>query len=271
VPIGIFLLFLTGVGPLIAWRRSSLDSLRRNFMWPAAGALTLMVALVAAGVRHFYAILCFGMCLFVAWTIVTEFWKGSRAISGRTGKNLLMSAVELTHRNTRRYGGYVVHMGIVFMFIGFAGSAFNKDATNEVKMGDKFSVGRYEMRVKEIREGANENYTWQTANVAVYHDGEYIGELNPEQRLYGGRNPQPTHEVAIRRRLNEDLYLNFAGTNEGRAVIQAYVNPLVSWIWIGFWVLFFGTLVCLVPSKVKLQYARTEVVGIAQKHAKIQK
>ena len=269
VPIAIFLLFLTGVGPLIAWRRSSFDSLKRNFKWPALAAVVLMAALVAAGMRHFYATMAFGLALFVAWTIVAEFWKGSRAIAVRSGKNLLLSAVELTHRNTRRYGGYVVHMGVVFMFIGFAGSAFNKDATNEVNVGDKFTLGHYELHVKEIREGQTENYSWQSAAVAAYKDGNYLGELNPEQRLYGGRNPQPTHEVAIRRRLNEDLYLNFAGMNEGRAVIQAFVNPLVSWIWIGFWVLFFGTLICLVPSKVKLQYARTEVVGITQKHAPV--
>ncbi len=269
VPIAIFLLFLTGVGPLIAWRRSSFDSLRRNFTWPAVAALVLMAALVTAGVRHPYAILALGMCLFVAWTIVSEFLKGSLAIRARGGQNLARAMVELTHRNTRRYGGYIVHMGIVFMFIGFAGQAFNKDATNEVNVNDTFRLGHYEMRVAELKEGSTENYDWQHAVVNVYRDGKFLEAMTPEQRLYKGREPQPTHEVAIRRRLNEDLYLNFAGVNDGRAVIQSYVNPLVSWVWIGFWVLFFGTLICLVPSKVKLQYARTEVLGITQKHVKV--
>jgi cytochrome c-type biogenesis protein CcmF len=79
--------------------------------------------------------------------------------------------------------------------------------------------------------------------------------------------------VAIRRRVKEDLYLNFAGVSNDnqRAVIQAYIFPLVTWIWIGFWVLAVGTLVCLIPSKVRLSYARTQVIGVTQKHAPVEK
>ena len=96
--------------------------------------------------------------------------------------------------------------------------------------------------------------------------------MEPERRFYKS-SQQPTSEVAIRRRLNEDLYVNFAGpsTDNQRAVVQAYIFPLVSWIWIGYWVLAIGTLVCLIPSKVRLSYARTQVVGVAQKHAKVSK
>jgi cytochrome c-type biogenesis protein CcmF len=272
VPIGLFLLFLTGVGPLFAWRRTSLDSLRRNFQWPLAAALVLAAALFAAGMRHYYALMCFALCLFVAWTIVAEFYKGSRAIHARTGHNLLFSAVELTHRNTRRYGGYLVHFGIVLMFVGFAGSAFNKDQTAEVKTGDKFSVGHYQLTVSDIRSGENGNYAWSKALVEASKDGHYLATLEPEHRLYKASN-QPTSEVAIRRRLDEDLYLNFAGysNDNQRAVLQAYVNPLVSWIWIGFWVLAMGTLVCLVPSKVRLQYPRTQVVGVKKVYAPAEK
>jgi cytochrome c-type biogenesis protein CcmF len=270
VPIGLFLLFLTGVGPLIAWRRSSFESLKRAFLWPGVAGAALMVALFASGVRHLYALMSFGLCLFVAWTIVSEFYKGSRAIAAKSGRNLLAAAVELTHRNTRRYGGYVVHMGIVFMFIGFTGAAFNKDATVEVGRGAVTDIGRYELRIADLQEGENDNYIWHKAVVAVSKDGREIGTLEPERRLYRA-SKQPTSEVAIRRRLNEDLYLNFAGMSDdnSKAVIQAYVFPLVTWIWIGYWVLLIGTLVCLVPPKVRLQYARTEVVGIA-KHATVE-
>lgn len=272
VPIGLFLLFLTGVGPLFAWRRTSLDSLRRNFLWPSAGAVLLVAVLAAAGVRHFYALVSFGLCLFVAWTIVAEFYKGSRAIRARTGQNLLAAMLELTHRNTRRYGGYVVHMGIVFMFIGFTGAAFNKNKTVEAKVGDAFPIGRYELKVTSLREGDTENYSWHHAAIEISSGGSYVGILEPEQRFYKSSR-QGASEVAIRRRLNEDLYLNFAGMSDdgSKAVIQAYVFPLVSWIWIGFWVLVFGTAVCLVPNKVKLQYARTEVVGVAEKYAAVEK
>ncbi len=273
VPIGLFLLLLTGVGPLIAWRRSSWESLKRAFRWPALAMAVTIVALVAAGVRHFYATISFGLCAFVTATIVMEFVKGARAIAARMRINFVRAAVELTHRNTRRYGGYLVHMGIVLMFIGFTGAAFNQDTTQEVKVGDRFSIGHYELQVKEVTDGSTENYGWQRAVIAAYKDGEYLGDLKPERRVFVASR-QPTSEVAIRRRLNEDLYINFAGVSEttpGSAIIQVYVNPLVSWIWIGFWVLFLGTIVCLVPSKVKLAYARTEVVGVYAKQTAVEK
>ncbi len=183
--------------------------------------------------------------------------------------------VELTHRNTRRYGGYIVHMGIVLMFIGFTGAAFNQDTTQEVKVGDSFDIwASTELRVADIRDGDNANYYLAPrGGERRCENGETIGVLEPERRLYKSSG-QPTSEVAIRRRLNEDLYLNFAGmseTDSSKAIIQAYVFPLVSWIWIGFWVLFFGTLVCLVPSKMKMQYPKTQVVGMVEKHAAVQK
>jgi cytochrome c-type biogenesis protein CcmF len=273
VPIGLFLLFLTGVGPLFAWRRTSLDSLRRNFTWPTIGALVLVVALWIAGVRHFYALVCFGLCLFVSWTVAAEFFKGARAIRAKSGLNWLAASIELTHRNTRRYGGYIVHMGIVFMFIGFAGSAFNYDRTVEVNTGDAFRLGPYELTVKDIRDGDNENYSWQHASVEVRRGGRLLGTMEPEGRMFKA-SQQSTHEVSIRRGLHEDLYLNFAGSSTedpSKSVIQAYVFPLVSWIWVGFAVLVVGTLVCLVPSKVRLQYARTEVVGMTKKYAPAEK
>ncbi len=264
VPIGLFLLFLTGVGPLIAWRKSSIESLKRSFLWPAVGGLVLMGALFAAGVHHYYALMSFGLCLFVAWTVVSEFYKGSRALAAKNDRNLLLSAVDLTYRNTRRYGGYIVHMGVVLMFIGFTGSAFNQDATLEVGTGSVKSIGRYDLRIADIQQGENDNYVWHRATVAISRNGQDLGTLEPERRLYKS-SKQPTSEVSIRRRLNEDLYLNFAGmsNDDKHAVIQAYVFPLVSWIWIGYWVLLGGTLICLVPPKARLQYARTEVVGIA--------
>ena len=271
IPIGLFLLFLTGVGPLFAWRRTSLDSLRRNFQWPLLAAVALVAALVAAGVRHFYALMSFGLCLFVAWTIFTEFYKGAHAIGVKTSRNLLVGAVELTRRNTRRYGGYIVHMGIVLMFIGFTGAAFNKDTTVEVNKGDIVHIGHYQLQVAQLTDGDNENYTWNRALIEVSKEGSPLGTLEPERRFFKA-SKQGTSEVAIRRRLNEDLYLNFAGMSQDgqRAVIQAYVNPLVSWIWIGYWVLLMGTLVCMVPPKVRLQYARTQVLGVKKAHAPVE-
>jgi cytochrome c-type biogenesis protein CcmF len=267
VPIGLFLLLLTGVGPLIAWRRTSFDSLRRAFALPTIAAVVLAIGLFAAGVHHFYAVISFALCLFVSCSIFGEFYKGAAAIRAKTGQNLLSASVELTHRNTRRYGGYLIHMGIVLMFIGFTGKAFDKDTTVEAGVGETFRVGGYEMKVREIVDGENPNYAWRHAKIDVLQNGQVVKTLEPERRGYKASR-QPTSEVAIWRRLNEDVYVNFAGSGaeaSKKAVIQAYVFPLVSWIWIGFWVLMLGTIVCLVPSKQRLQYARTQVVGVASK------
>ena len=271
VPIGLFLLFLTGVGPLFAWRRTSLDSLRRNFQWPGIASLVLVGALIAAGMRQFYPLISFGFCLFVALTVKIEFYKGARSIAAKNHMNLLRATVELTHRNTRRYGGYLVHMGIVLIFVGLTGHAFNQSEVKELNTGDSMRVGAYELKMVDLKQGENENYSWSRAIMQVSKNGAPLGTLEPEKRFYLA-SKQGTSEVGIRPRLNEDLYLNFGGMSDDnqRAIIQAYVFPLVSWIWIGGLVLIGGTLVCLVPSKIKMQYARTEVVGVVKKHATLQ-
>jgi cytochrome c-type biogenesis protein CcmF len=273
IPIAFGLMLLTGIGPLIAWRRSSMESLRRAFFWPSIAGVALMAVLAFLGVyEHPYALVSFGLCMFVTTTIFSEFWKGASAIRAKSGTGLLAAAVELTHRNTRRYGGYLVHMGIVFMFIGYTGAAFNKDVTKEVAPGQSFDIGRYTIRAAEVQQTENDNYASQKLIAEVSLGGKSLGTLEPEHRFYKS-SQQPTSEVAIRRRLNEDLYINFAGpsTDNTKAVVQAYVFPLVSWIWIGFWVLAMGTLVCLIPSKIRLSYARTQVVGVTQKHATVEK
>jgi len=272
IPIGLFLLLLTGVGPLFAWRRTSAESLRRNFQIPGIAAVGLVAGLLVAGVRSFYALISFGFCLFVALTVLMEFYRGARAIGAKNQMNLLRATVELTHRNTRRYGGYLVHMGIVLMFIGFTGAAFNKADVKEMNVGDTLELGHYQLKVVDLKEGDNGNYQWHRATVQVARGGDVLGTLEPEKRFYKASR-QGTSEVGVRPRLNEDLYLNFGGMSDDgvRAVIQAYVFPLVSWIWIGGLVLIGGTLVCLVPSKIKMQYARTEVVGITTKYAEVPK
>ena len=103
-----------------------------------------MIVLGVAGVHHPYALLSLGLCAFVIVTVLMEFYKGANALRKKYNSNFLAATIELTHRNTRRYGGYLVHMGIVLMFIGFTGAAFNQDATVEVGIGQKFKIGKYE-------------------------------------------------------------------------------------------------------------------------------
>jgi cytochrome c-type biogenesis protein CcmF len=271
IPIGLFLLLLTGVGPLIAWRKSSLESLRRAFLAPLLAGAAVSVVLFFLGVHHLYALISFWLCTFVLITVVMEFFKGANAISAKSGSNLLASMVELTHRNTRRYGGYIVHVGIVLMFVGFTGAAFNQDTKKELAPGESLQVGRYGIKLVEIKSEENPLYRSSTLMLQATKNGQDLGILTPERRFYIASN-QPTSEVSIRRRPNEDLYVNFAGFSDdgNRAVVESYVFPLVDWIWMGYWAVLFGTLICLVPSKSRLVYPRTEVVEIAGKHAKVE-
>ena len=266
IPIALLLLFLTGVGPLFAWRRTSLESLRRNFQWPAIASLALGVVLVAAGMRHFYATVCLILCAFVAITIMSEFYRGSRVIQQKQGLWLGRAMVELTHRNTRRYGGYLVHMAVVLMFVGFSGAAFNRDGQMEMEKGDVLKLGSYEFHLMELSGDNNANYASEAAVIGVYRDGELLDTMRPERRLYHASG-QGVGEVDIRASLNQDLYVVYAGmATEGQSpVIQVYINPLVNWIWIGAFVLVFGTLVALIPSKIKLVHPKTRIIGTVRK------
>ena len=261
IPIALFLLLLTGIGPLIAWRKSSFDSLKRAFRWPTILGVATAVVLMALGMRHVYALISFALCSFVTTTIATEFWKGARAIAAKSAQNLIAAMIELTHRNTRRYGGYLVHVGIVIMFIGYTGAAFNQNKTVELAQGESTQLGPYTIKVVGYEEGEESNqYRWDRVIVDLSKNGEHLSIEKPERRFFIA-SQTPTTDVALRRRLNEDVYINFAGTGAGNNVVmQTYIFPLVSWIWIGFLVVLFGTLVCLVPDKKKLVFPRMEVV-----------
>src|SRR5580693_2390200 len=161
VPIAMFLLLLTGIGPLIAWRKSSFDSLRRAFLWPTVAGAIVSGGFFAMGVRSFYALVSFGLCMFVLASVAMEFVKGANAIASKDGSNFISSMIELTHRNTRRYGGSLVHVGVVIMFIGFTGKAFDQSKTVEVQRNEVVSLGSYEFQLTDIQQGQTANYRWQ--------------------------------------------------------------------------------------------------------------
>ena len=263
IPIVLFLIFLTGVGPLIAWRKSSLASLKRSFMLPGIVGLAVAAGLIAAGMRAVTPLISFALCSFVIASIVSEFWKGSRAIQAKENIGLLRSAYELTWRNTRRYGGYLVHMGIVIMFVGFTGSVYNQHETRSIGLNQSIHFAGYDLKLLNVNDGENGNYQYSHASVEVSVRGKVIDQLETEVRRYKASQEQSSI-IGIRRRLNEDLYINFSGISPDntKAIFQMYVFPLVTLIWGSFYILLFGTIICLIPGKVRLQYARTEVVGI---------
>jgi cytochrome c-type biogenesis protein CcmF len=227
-------------------------------------SFVLVGALMAFGIWDMYPLMTFGLCLFVALTIIVEFYRGATALQRKQQLSFIPAVVELTHRNTRRYGGYLVHMGMVFMFVGFAGAAFNQMGQSEMSVGDSLKVGAYEFHLRNLREDRGATWMSTTAVFDVDKNGKRLGSMEPEQRVYTtGREPQPTGLPDIRARANEDVYLVFAGfTRDGKnPIIQAYINPLVNWVWLGGLTLVFGTWVALIPSKVRRVYPKTRIVG----------
>ena len=261
IPIALFLLFLTGVGPLLAWRKTSLRSLRKNFSIPIAIALATGLAFILLGMRHFYSTVCLILCMFVIVTIAGEFHRGARARQ-RQGQSYWQALWSLTFRNTRRYGGYIVHVAMVFLFVGFAGAGFNEEAQKALSPGQDLQVGHYTLRLEKIESSDNDNYSSATGIIKISKNGQELSTLKPEQRFYKS-SKQPTSEVALHRTLKEDLYVVFAGfQQEGKqAIIHAYVNPLVAWIWIGGLVFIIGTIICLIPNQHEqvIQKAQTKV------------
>jgi cytochrome c-type biogenesis protein CcmF len=227
--------------------------LKRNFLWPAIIALAAGVVLYVRGVHHFYAWLSLVMSIFVAITIVREFYKGARARSGGTGENFVEAVINLTLRNTRRYGGYIVHFAFVLLFIGWAGQAFTTDASAELGIGDTMTIREYTLRMDKLGIEDTPNYSADKATMALFVNGERIGwNLLPERRLYkAGGEQQPTSEVAIYSTARNDLYVVFAGAtpNGKKAIIQVFYNPLTMWVWVGGIVLVIGTLIALLPNK----------------------
>ncbi|HWF06007.1 MAG TPA: heme lyase CcmF/NrfE family subunit, partial [Candidatus Angelobacter sp.] len=257
VPIGLFLIFLTGIGPLLAWRSTSVNSIIRNFRIPAAAAL-LVEAIVAVmlyrnGVRYWtdmgqmYAMLAFCLSTLVIATVSSEFIRGGLVWKNKLQTNIFSGMYQLARRNMRRYGGYVVHFGVVLVIIGLAGSAFNRDKEQEMSKGDQLVIGPYTLVGQEYTEDDNANYSSITALLDVYKNGKFLTRLNPEERHFKA-SQQAIHIVANHSTLAEDLYVTFEGIPNGHPIIKVIINPLVNWIWIGVLVIVFGTGMALVPS-----------------------
>jgi cytochrome c-type biogenesis protein CcmF len=266
IPVALLLLLLTAVGPLLAWRKTSTESIKRNFMWPAIGAVLVGILMMVFGVRpwtdvsYFYALMAAMLAVLVALTVVSEFVRGARVISGHTRQNLLASMVHLGHRNTRRYGGYIVHFGVAVVIIGFLGSAFNLDQEKEMGYGDKMQIGPYTLVCRSYTQEDKPNYGSEWAIIDVFRNGRQIDTMYPERRFYKASQqtqtmPQIHPTVKEDFLLVKDLYLVYEGLNQdtGRPIIKAHLNPMVPWIWAGWMLMVFGTIIALVPNAVPVR------------------
>jgi cytochrome c-type biogenesis protein CcmF len=280
LPIGLFLLFLTGIGPLLAWRSTSLRSIRRNFVLPGiAMGVTLIVCLIV-GIRpwnagddlqaELFSLITFTLAAGVITAITAEFLRGANVVRTQTGKNLFASTVLLIRRNTRRYGGYIVHFGIVVMFIGIAGGAFNQSREQEMGFGDSLQLGPFKLVCQSFTQDSNPNFDTEYALLDVYKGNKKLTQLAPEKRFYIASQTSSTM-VALRSTLANDLYVIYEGKNPDtdKPIIKVFLNPLMNWIWIGVLIVVFGTFLALVPNLIRVPVvakAPVEVPAEAQVH-----
>jgi cytochrome c-type biogenesis protein CcmF len=262
LPIGLFLLFLTGIGPLLAWRSTSLRSIRRNFILPSIAMGVALVVLLIVGVRPWeagddwqgtlFSLVTFTLAAGVITAITAEFLRGASVVRTQTGKNLLASTVLLVRRNTRRYGGYIVHFGIVVMFIGIAGGAFNQSHEQEMGFGDTLTLGQYRLVCQSFTQDSKPEFDTEYALLDVYKGQKKLLQLAPEKRIYfpNTDHAQPSTMVALHSTLASDLYVIYEGRDpdSDKPIIKVFLNPLMNWIWIGVLIVVAGTFLALVPN-----------------------
>ena len=247
VPLGLGLLLLTGIGPLISWRRMSKGALRRIVKIPLIAGGVVILGLFAGGVRSTGALAAFGLCAFTAVAIASEFVRGS-GVYRRQGAGWIAALAATLDRNKRRYGGYVIHLGVVLIVIGFAGSAFKTERQAIVERGGSMEVGAYTLTYEELEQRTTPEKEIYQANIEVHRDGSYLTTLEPQRNIHLAQE-QRQSEIAIRSTPVEDLYVVVtAFETDGSAHVRAFVNPLTWWIWAGAAVMLLGMTVVLTGS-----------------------
>ena len=254
-PIGLILLGLTGVGPLLAWRKTSNEKIKNNFFLPTLIGGILFIILMALGYDA-YVVISFSLCLFVIIAIYMEFYKGAKSRIVRFNESLFIALYKIISKNRSRYGGYIVHVGIVLMFVGFTGNAFDIEKEFGLKKGSSEFVGDYEFLLTDITEEERPNhYAWISHIRLLDSQGNIVEDLYPEKRVYFHENPdinkrQPHSEIDIHSTMNLDIYSIFSAIDaNGTAFLKIMINPLVKWVWIGGYVLVLGTVIALWPRK----------------------
>ncbi len=256
VPLGIGILFLMGVGPLLSWRKSTGKTIREQFSIPAVvGALSAGVLILVFQVTAWAPLTTLSLCAFVSATLIQELLRGTRHRMKTSQETPLDALMTLIARARRRYGGYVVHFGVVVMYVGFAGTSFNLEREETLAEGQKTSIGRYEVRLDGIRFEDDGQKNMVTADVTVFEKGtdKTLGVLSPGKWAYRKPEDQVTTEVDKLMSVQDDLYLVLGGydSKAKSASLQLKVNPLVNFVWLGCSFLLLGFAICVLPERRK--------------------
>jgi cytochrome c-type biogenesis protein CcmF len=252
VPLFLLLVFLMGVGPIIAWRKASWDNLKRNFLWPASGSLMLAMILFVWKVRDFLPLLGFTLLAFAALTILYDTALALRARRRIAGEGILSGLATLARRNQRRYGGFVVHLGVVLIIMGIAGSmsySLEREATLGIK--ERLTIGPYLIEFEGLKGEQQPTHFLVNGAFRVFNDGHDLGILSPALKFFPTQQ-SPVGRAVHRSSISDDIYLILSGFSEldkNQATLKVLVRPLVVWIWIGGFVLMLGTLVSILPFR----------------------
>jgi len=248
-PIFLALVILIGICPLIGWRRATKENLVRNFIKPLAFGIVFDVVLFVVGIRDAGGLISFGVSAFVLATIALEFYRGARTRIKQYHENPFLALFNLIERNRRRYGGYIIHIGVMLMVVGIAGSTFYKtDTQANLKKGESVTLRQYTVRFDGLKEMQRDNHDAVIANLTVTENGQPAGMLFPEKDFYPQQD-QPSSEMAVRSTAVEDLYIILAGwDDDGSATLKVIINPLIIWLWIGWIVLIGGSVIALLPD-----------------------
>jgi cytochrome c-type biogenesis protein CcmF len=242
-PILLSMMFVMAVCPLLAWQRSSLKNLKKNFLIPAALAVAAMVLMVVLGIQKAWAVIGFGVIVLLFITHFLEFYRGVKARRKMTNEKVYLSLYRLMTKNRRRYGGYIVHIGIAFIAMGIIGSQnYDVQTMKTVKLGDSIELNDYRInyeRLDQKREGINDIVY---AEMTVFKNGKRIGTIQPEKVFYGNWD-QPSSEVGLISSLKEDLYVVLSDwEDDGKATFIVKINPMITWLWIGSFMIVIGSL-----------------------------
>jgi cytochrome c-type biogenesis protein CcmF len=253
IPLFLALIALMGIGPTIAWKRSSPRQLARSFAVPFISALFVATALVWAGITEFYPVLSYAICFFVLMTIVSEIQRGLRAQSGATHTATWAptTVATLFRRQRVKYGAHLIHFGVLVMTVAITASMAHKvEREFTLAPGERFPIGRFSLELSEFHEEEKPNYSAVQAHVVVHSlkDDSVLEVMAPELRFYP-KNKETTTEVALRMGQREDLYLILAGIDESglKASMKVFINPLQVWLWYGAIIMILGGVVVAIP------------------------